>query len=213
MMAGRWPRRSALILGSSAIVLAGLIGIYVSNQGKGNADAPCAPSASAASALEPLAKGAIVAFQPARAGVSLAKLRFKDDSGRETDIAAFAGRTILVNLWATWCVPCRAEMPALDRLQASRGGPDFAVVAVNLDTREDARPKEFLDEIGAKSLAYYADPSTAAFSELRRRGLAIGLPTTALIDGKACLLGAVSGPAEWDSIEARSLIEAALVLR
>ncbi len=116
---------------------------------------------------------------------------------------------MLVNVWATWCVPCRAEMPTLDRLQAARGGKDFQVAAVNIDLNNPERAKAFLAEIGVKNLAFYSDPTTGLFNQLKGRGLGFGLPTTVLVDGKGCRLGVVEGPAEWDSPDARALIEAA----
>lgn len=209
---GMLSRPRLVGLGVTAILMAGLAAVYVSGAGQGNggSDAPCLPSLASARQLLPLAGGEVAAFQPAREAISLAGLRFKDADGKELDLSAFSGKTVLINLWATWCVPCRTEMPALDRLQAARGGDDFAVLAVNIDTREDARPQLFLREIGANRLAYYADPTTGIFGELKKRGLAVGLPTTVLVDPKGCQLGAVSGPAEWDSNDAKALIEAAV---
>ena len=115
---------------------------------------------------------------------------------------------MLLNLWATWCVPCRAEMPALDRLQARLGGADFEVVAVNVDTARLERPKAFLDEIGVKSLDRYADSSGDSFEALRLAGKALGLPTSLLIGKDGCELGVAAGPAKWDSDDALRLIEA-----
>ena len=86
-------------------------------------------------------------------------------------LADRSGRTLLVNLWATWCAPCRAEMPALDALQAAKGGSDFEVVAVNVDTGDDVKPKKFLADTGVERLAYYRDASMGAFNMLKERGL------------------------------------------
>ena len=88
-------------------------------------------------------------------------------------LADFKGKTILVNLWATWCVPCREEMPALDKLQAEFGGPDFEVVAINVDTRNRDKPKAWLQENGIRNLAYHADPdgqAAAGAAEIRPCG-------------------------------------------
>ena len=101
-------------------------------------------------------------------------------------------------------------MPALDRLQSSMGGKAFTVAAVNLDVTRPERAKEFLDEIGVTNLAFYSDPSLAVFNALKRRGLAFGLPTTLLVDGKGCRIGVMEGPAAWDSDEAKALIGAAI---
>ena len=116
---------------------------------------------------------------------------------------------MLLNLWATWCVPCRQEMPALDRLEARLGGPDFTVVAVNIDTAKLDRPKAFLQEVAVKNLGFYADPTADIFETLKGAGDALGLPTTVLVDKNGCGLGVMAGPAQWDSPDALALIAAA----
>jgi len=133
-----------------------------------------------------------------------------DGKGQPADMAPYRGKVLLVNLWATWCAPCRAEMPALDALQAKKGGADFEVVAINVDTGDDAKPRKFLEETGVKSLAYYRDPSLDSFNALREKGLALGLPVTVLADGEGCALLAMNGPANWAGADAAALIEAAL---
>jgi len=120
------------------------------------------------------------------------------------------GRTVLLNLWATWCVPCRKEMPTLDALQGRLGGPDFQVVTVNIDTRDPDKPKAFLKQIGVSKLAYYADPSAQVFQDLKEIGRAFGMPTTLLVDPHGCEIGSIAGPAQWASDDAVKLIEAAL---
>ena len=91
----------------------------------------------------------------------------------------------VVNLWATWCVPCRKEMPALDALQGKLGGDKFEVVAVNIDTRNLDKPKAWLQEVGDQQLGYYADSSAKVFQDLKAIGKAFGMPTTLLIDRTA----------------------------
>jgi len=125
-------------------------------------------------------------------------------------LAEWRGRTVLFNLWATWCVPCRKEMPALDALQARLGGPEFDVVAVNIDTRDADKPKAWLKEVGISRLAYYADPTAKTFQDLKAVGKVIGMPTTLLIDAQGCELATLAGPAEWASADAAKLVEAAI---
>ena len=137
-------------------------------------------------------------------------LAFARPGGAPATSADFKGRIVLLNLWATWCVPCRTEMPALDRLQASLGGPGFEVAAVNIDQRNPDRAKVFLDEIGVSSLARYADPTAGIFQVLKGAGLAFGMPTTLLIDKEGCVLASLAGPAEWSSDEAKAFVAAAL---
>ena len=173
-------------------------------------DPACAPAVSLASRLKGLATGEVAAFSLASEPRRLPPLSFADANGTPRTLADFKGKLILVNLWATWCVPCRKEMPALDHLQQKLGGPDFEVVAINLDTRDPAKPKAFLDEIAVKSLAFYADPGTKSFQALRTAGRGFGLPTTLLVDGAGCEIGFLAGPAEWASEDALSLIRGAL---
>jgi len=206
-------KRGALIAAAAAGVLAGTAAVYVSGSNPGNEllAAECADALAAAQRAAPLAKGEVAAFRVAKSGDLLDDLVFYAPDGRLTGIRALAGKTLLINLWATWCVPCRAEMPTLDRLAATRSGPDFAVIAVDLDVSDAAkRAPAFLDEIGVKNLAFYSDPSLAVLGAVKRRGLSIGLPTTLLVDPKGCRIGVMEGPAEWDSPDARALIEAAV---
>jgi thiol-disulfide isomerase/thioredoxin len=213
-MTGR--RRGLLLIGIAAVagMLAGLVAVYVKQSGEGKpgevALADCTDALATAEKVAPLATGEVAAFRVAEAADPLTDLAFTGPDGSPVTIADFAGQTILVNLWATWCVPCRQEMPALDRLQAALGGDDFSVVAVNVDVRNPERAQAFLADIGVSGLDFYADPTSKVLSELKRRGLALGLPTTVLVDGKGCRIGVVEGPAEWDSDDAKALIGAAI---
>jgi thiol-disulfide isomerase/thioredoxin len=136
-------------------------------------------------------------------------LAFKGPDGRDLKTADFAGKTVLLNLWATWCGPCREEMPALNALQKGMGAKDFEVVAVNIDTGSDEKPKAFLAEYGVDTLGYYRDSSMGVFNSLKKEGLAFGLPVTLVMDKKGCLISAMNGPAAWDSPDAKALITAA----
>jgi thiol-disulfide isomerase/thioredoxin len=188
---------------------AGFAGVYVSGWGQGNDEAGiCAPSAGYAASLKPLAKGELAAFIPAENPVPLKTLGFQGANGEPKTIADFEGKTVLLNLWATWCGPCRKEMPSLDRLQADVGSDRFEVVAVNVDLGGPEKPDAFLEETGIRALARYRDPTMKIFNELKTKGLAFGMPTTLLIDGKGCQIGALHGPAEWDSADAKALIAA-----
>jgi len=216
MVNGRLTRRGWLLIGLAAVagILVGTVAVYVNQSGKGNeaavALANCAGALDAAKRVGPLATGEVAAFRAADTPDLLTDLSFKGADDGSLTLADFAGKTVLLNLWATWCVPCRAEMPALDRLQGELGGPDFAVVAVNVDVRDAERARAFLDEIGVSRLAFYADPSYRILTDLKKRGLALGLPTTLLVDGKGCRIGVMQGPAAWDSDDAKALVRAAI---
>ena len=170
----------------------------------------CAASGALAARAAPLASGEVAGLIVAKSPRPATELTFLGPDGRETSLSSFKGRTVLLNLWATWCLPCRAEMPALDRLQASLGGPAFEVVAINIDTARLERRQTFLKEAGVERLAFYADPTANVFQQLKRAAKATGLPTTILIDSDGCELGVMSGPAEWDSEDATRLISAVI---
>jgi thiol-disulfide isomerase/thioredoxin len=205
------PVLIALLLG----VGAGLAAVYgmgglQRNGTPAQADAGCEGAVEAARRLKPLVHGEMAALTLSETPRRIPDLSFRDRDGRPVRLADFRGQSVLLNLWATWCIPCRKEMPALDRLQGRINGKDFAVVAVNIDTGDPAKPQRFLSEVAIKNLAYYDDPSTNVFQELRRVGRAVGLPTSILIDRTGCEIGYLAGPAEWSSEEAITLIQAAL---
>jgi len=191
-------------------LVAGLTGIYgIAGLTRNAADPECRPASETAKRMAPLARGEVAAVAVAGDPRRLPDLAFRDAGGADHKLAEWRGRTVLFNLWATWCVPCRKEMPALDALQARLGGATFEVVAVNIDTRDAEKPKKWLQEVGVRNLAYYADPTAKTFQDLKAVGKAFGMPTTLLIDRQGCELAALAGPAEWASDDAVKLVEAA----
>ena len=206
-------KRLVMILaGGVAGLVVGLAGVYGIGTLSRNAggDPACRPALALAKKLEPFSRGEVAAVNVAKTPLKIPDLTFSDAAGKQLSLADWRGKTVLLNLWATWCVPCRQEMPTLDALQAKLGGPNFQVVAVNIDTRDPDKPKAFLREIGVNHLAFYADASAKSFQELKSIGRALGLPTTVLVDPHGCEIGSIAGPAEWSSPEAVKLIEAAL---
>ena len=200
-----------LALGGGAAILAVLVGVYGMGRSRSNpADAACAPAVAAASRIAPLAHGEVAALTVARAPFQVPDLVFKDRQGHEHRLSDWRGRTVLLNLWATWCVPCRKEMPALDKLEAAIGGDRFEVVTVNIDTRDPEKPLAFLKEAGVSHLAYFADPSAKVFQELKLAGKAFGMPTTLIVDPNGCEIGEMAGPAEWASADGVKLVSAAI---
>ncbi|HEX3502866.1 MAG TPA: TlpA disulfide reductase family protein [Xanthobacteraceae bacterium] len=190
--------------------LAVLAGIYGIGRLRGNpADTACRPAVNIASRIAPLAQGEVAAFAVAKTPFRVPNVAFKDAQGHERNLADWHGRTVLLNLWATWCVPCRREMPALDALQAKLGGAGFDVVAVNIDTRDPQKPLKFLKDENITHLAYYADDSAHAFEDLKAAGKAFGMPTTLIIDPSGCEIGNMAGPAEWASADGVKLVSAA----
>lgn len=210
--AGR--RSLILLLGLAALlgIISGGLAVYVNNAGPDNVEtAACTISDERRAALDAAATGEVAAFAVVDDPRPVPMMAFNDSDGAGRTIEDWRGQTVLFNLWATWCAPCREEMPALDRLQAELGGEDFEVVAVSIDTRESADPQGFLEEINVEALAFYHDNSADLFQDLRSEALAFGMPTTLLIDDENCLLGFLAGPAHWDSPDALALMAAARV--
>jgi len=203
-------RRLAIVIG--AVVIGGMIGFVGVYGLKGNAsgDPACRPAIELARKLAPLAHGEVAALTMATAPLRLPDLAFEDADGKPKKLSDWRGRTVLVNLWATWCVPCRKEMPALEGLQTKLGGPNFEVVAVNIDTRDPEKPKNFLKEANLTRLDYFSDQKAKVFQDLKAIGRALGMPTSVLVDGQGCEIGTIAGPAQWDSDDAVKLIKAAV---
>lgn len=210
------PSVRLIVIAAVAGIIAGAVAVYVTNVGSGNggdvllaqSSGACQGAVERVKSVSEFSKGqvaAMVAAQPPRP----LSLSFKGPEGQDLKTADFAGKTVLLNLWATWCGPCREEMPALNALQKEMGGTDFEVVAVNIDTGTDEKPKAFLAEYGIDKLGYYRDSSMGVFNSLKKEGLAFGLPVTLVMDKKGCLISAMNGPAAWDSPDAKALITAA----
>lgn len=168
----------------------------------------CAVSKALSERLKPLVHGDVAAMALSADPQPMPVLVFEGPDGKPLKLTDFRGRNILLNLWASWCIPCRREMPALDRLEGKAGGNDFQVVAVDVDTARLDKPKAFLKEIGIKNLQFYADNKADVFETLKQDGKALGLPTTILIGKDGCAIGTMAGPAEWDSADGLALINA-----
>jgi len=205
---GRLRLFSAVAALAILIVLAGVYGI--AHRRSNPADAACQAAVNTAKRIAPLVRGEVAAFTPAHTPLRVPDLAFKDAKGRDVALADWRGRTVLLNLWATWCVPCRREMPALDALQALLGGADFQVVAVNIDTRDPQKPLAFLKDVGITHLTYFSDPSARVFEDLKTAGKAFGMPTTIILDSSGCEIGNMAGPAEWASDDGVRLVGAAI---
>ena len=130
-------------------------------------------------------------------------VRFADEKGRAVTLQDLRGKVVLLNIWATWCVPCRKEMPALDRLQARLGSSNFVVIALSIDRGGTSVVRAFYDEVGIRALRIYVDKTGDAATDLG----VVGIPVTLLIDRESREIGRKIGPAEWDSPEVVALIQ------
>jgi thiol-disulfide isomerase/thioredoxin len=142
-----------------------------------------------------VAQGALQGFVVHPQPKLVPEIHFQDREGRSRTLADFRGKVVLLNIWATWCAPCREEMPTLDRLQAELDGPGFEVVAVSIDRGGFDAITKFFAEVGVQHLAMYLDSTTEAASTLS----AVGLPTSLLIDRDGTEIGRLIGPAKWDA--------------
>ena len=202
--------RSVPLLALAATAAVALWAASIYGTGPLSGSGECRAARAASARIAPLAKGEVAALSVLSTPKPAPAIAFNAPDGRPIDLAALNGKVRLVNFWATGCVPCRQEMPALDELQAEFGGPEFEVVAVNVDTRNLERPRTWLQENGVNRLAYYADPSGKVMQVLQRSGDLVGLPTSILVDRDGCQIAVLKGPAEWASRDAKALIAAAL---
>lgn len=190
--------------------LAGAIGIYwFESDGRKGGDifAPVTQQNVANSGFsKALAKGPMAAFLVHGTRKAVPVFTFTNDKGETLDLGQWKGKVVLLNLWATWCAPCRKEMPDIAALQRDLGGAEFDVVALSVDRKGLEASSAFLKEIGAESLKLYIDPEARSLAALQ----ALGLPATILIDRKGMEAGRLLGPAPWNSAEAKALVQALL---
>jgi thiol-disulfide isomerase/thioredoxin len=206
------------VIAAIVAAIAGFGTVYWSFAPSDNGSAPAAAPETPAEAASggagtaktgPLAglnKGAVAAFVVYPKPRKLPDFTFKTGDGATKSLADFRGKVVLLNIWATWCVPCRKEMPQLNALQSTLGGKDFQVAAINIDRGGPGKARNFLNETSATDITLYTDPSGKLFATLK----AVGMPTTLLINRAGEEIGRLVGPAEWASPEAKKLIEAAI---
>ncbi len=201
---GKWARlsgtvirvaRGACFAGIGAMVLTAGVAFGALPGGTGQAQA-----------ASPYSKGEMVAFVVHKKPRAVADVKFIDGTETKRSLTDWKGRVVLVNLWATWCGPCKKEMPSLNTLQQELGSEDFEVVAISVDRKGLKASSAFLKETGADALALYNDKSARASIDLK----AFGLPATILIGRDGRELGRLLGPAEWASEDAKALIKAAI---
>ncbi|NJM31488.1 MAG: TlpA family protein disulfide reductase [Rhizobiales bacterium] len=186
-------------------VAAGAAGIYWF-QSDGRKVEPQAAVSAPSGDFKAFSNGALAAFLVKSERPAAAELQFKDGAGKPLKLSDWKGRIVLINLWATWCAPCRKEMPSLAELQKQLGGPDFEVVAISVDRKGAEASAAFLQETGADRLKLYVEPTAKVLNDLQ----AIGLPVTVLVDRSGREIGRLLGPAEWASPEAVELVKAAV---
>ena len=199
---------SRAIAVTALAALAGFAAVYVTLGGRDNARAPAQPTV-AAPPPAPASKlniGQMAGFVFKKEPEALAEVTFTDGKGEPRTLADWKGRVVLLNLWATWCAPCRKEMPDLARLQRDLGSERFEVVALAVDRAGVEAARKFLASIDARDLTLYIDASARAGTALK----AVGMPTTILIDTQGREIGRLTGPADWHGVDAQNLVKAYL---
>jgi thiol-disulfide isomerase/thioredoxin len=206
------------VIAAGAAAIAGFATVYLSlapsDNGRRAGSAPQeaadpgvqAENGAKTSPLKGLNTGPMAAFVVRSKPLNVPDFSFEGAGGAKKSLAGLKGKVVLLNIWATWCVPCREEMPQLNALQAELGGDSFEVVAINIDKGGPEKAKTFLEETGGSDLALYTDPTGKLFAKLK----AVGMPTTLLLSTEGKELGRLVGPADWASPEAKALIKAAI---
>lgn len=203
--------RMLILLGVAVLAVAIASWVFLGN---GASAKECPVQAEAAQAIDFAAVGELAGLNPTGEGRGYATLAFKDAAGKAMNIADFKGKGLLVNFWASWCVPCREEMPALDELAAKYNSDEFMVLPINLDIGEDGlgKARKFLEDNKFAHLPLYADNSFAAFERLKQEAVTVGLPASLILDAKGCELAVLQGPAHWNTPDGYAVIDALVKL-
>jgi thiol-disulfide isomerase/thioredoxin len=198
-------KKSFVFLPVALAVVASVLGVYWF-QGEPRKAEVIEAVAPASGFSRALATGPLAGFIVHAARKDIAPFKFMDATSQEVDLSKWKGRVVLLNLWATWCAPCRKEMPDLAKLQTTLGGPEFEVVALSVDRKGLEASQAFLKELGVTNLAGYSDADATSLAALQ----ALGLPATVLIDRTGKEAGRLLGPADWASPEAQKMVKALL---
>jgi thiol-disulfide isomerase/thioredoxin len=159
-------------------------------------------AAVAPSSMTDLAIGEVANFTASDGLKPVPDIEFRTLDDAPISLEAFRGKVLVVNFWATWCAPCKRELPSLDRLQSQVGTDDLAVLAISIDRRGADKVTPYLEQVDLPHLAVYLDQK----NKLGRAFGAFGLPTTYVIDQRGREVGRLIGPAEWDSDESVALV-------
>jgi thiol-disulfide isomerase/thioredoxin len=201
--AERRGRTPLYILAAALAAIAGFGAMWIADRMRPSTTTTAPAAQGAESSANPSGLERLVRVDSAR---PLTGITFTDGEGRQRTLDEWRGKVVLINLWATWCAPCKLEMPSLDRLQAKLGGADFAVVPVSLDRTGAEKPRAFLTSNKLEHLELFLDSGNALTTALR----APGLPLSVLVNYEGKEIARLAGSAEWDSPEAEALIRAAI---
>ena len=209
---GRLQPRRLLVLALVSAAIALAITLWVGNNS--SQAASCPANTVEAAKLDAAALGELAAVTGTGKGRSFADMALRDASGTPLTVESFAGKRLLINFWASWCVPCREEMPALDAVAAKYNSDTFMVLPVNTGETDPAKGATFLAENNWAHLPLFQEANSfEIINRLKTSAVSAGLPATVLVDEKGCELAVLQGPAEWDSPDGHNLIEVFLGLK
>lgn len=212
---GASPQKSlslwTVLIAAALAAAAGFGAVYVNLVGSGNDTATPRlqsgkPAANVGTELSAFSKGKMTAFVARAEPQDLPPITFVRGDGSEASLQEWRGKVVLLNLWATWCAPCRKEMPDLDKMKADLSGGEFDLVALSIDRSGLEKPRKFLEDTGVRHLDLYNNSGGKLAASLK----AFGMPTTLLINRKGQELGRLVGPADWASPDAYALVRAAI---
>jgi thiol-disulfide isomerase/thioredoxin len=204
------PRR-VLVLAALSAAVALILTLVLFNASTPQAnDCPAQPEKAAA--VDSAATGELAALNGTGKGRNYATMVVTDSEGADLRISDFAGRKLLINFWASWCIPCRAEMPALDAIALKYNSDRFIVLPVNTGEAEPGKAEAFLAEGKWTHLPLYVDPDWAAYKRMQREAVTLGLPVTLLLDENGCEIAVLQGPAEWNTPDGHRVIETFLAV-
>lgn len=187
---------------TSAFLIAGLL--YAAGFPGANPAAAQSLDADQRAALGALRTGEMRKLVILDAPVAVPEEPVLDRAGGEHRLADSDGKLRVVNFWATWCAPCREEFPALDDLEAARGGPDFAVIPIATGRNDPEAIDRFMEDQGITALSdVYLDPK----GKLARGMDVLGLPVTVIVNREGREIARLIGGADWSGPDAKAVLD------
>ena len=196
--------RSATLYIAATLGAIATVAFFVTRDGvdTNTADRINAPLAHEPATLEALLDGTMKKLRFQAKPQTVSQAAFTAADGSAASLSDYRGKYVLLNFWATWCAPCREEMPMLSALQTEFGGENFEVVTIATGRNPPPAMATFFDEIGVNNLPLNRDPKQMLAREMG----VLGLPVTLIIDPQGREIARMVGGAEWDSPSALTLI-------
>lgn len=199
---------AGLIIVIGVYVMLGPIGNILNSAANSNSEvAACSLSDQQKLALDKSAQGDVAGMRVLDKAFDVKQIAFNDTNGQPKKVGDYKGQKLFLHFWATWCPPCRDEMPLVEQLHNEKKDQGLVVLPVSIDLGDDQLPKAFYKQTGLKDLPFYHDGTMDSFNILRKNAIALGMPTTLLVDDKGCGIAVMSGPAHWNSSDSYALMD------